>query len=172
VSADRARGRGPDRPRRQLGAGLFDIERELVDERHFTAALPVLADVGNRSKLRQVFEKYRPDVVFHAAAYKHVPLLEANPLEAVRNNVLTTRTLAEVAVEFETSRFVLVSTDKAAQPKNLLGQSKAICEWIVQAYGAREDLATRFVAVRSATSSARPAASSPSSASRSSAAAR
>jgi FlaA1/EpsC-like NDP-sugar epimerase len=127
---------------------LFNIERELVDERGFSASLPVLADVGNRAKLRQVFEKYRPEVVFHAAAYKHVPLLEANPLEAVRNNVLTTRTLAEVAVEFETARFVLVSSDKAAQPKNLLGQSKAICEWIVQAYGAREDVATRFVAVR------------------------
>jgi FlaA1/EpsC-like NDP-sugar epimerase len=127
---------------------LFDIERELVDERSFSAALPVLADVGNRTKLRQVFEKYRPDVVFHAAAYKHVPLLEANPLEAVRNNVLTTKTLADIAVEFETQRFVLVSSDKAAQPKNLLGQSKAICEWIVQAYGARAELPTRFVAVR------------------------
>src|SRR5213076_1730291 len=62
---------------------LFNIERELVDERGFSASLPVLADVGNRAKLRQVFEKYRPEVVFHAAAYKHVPLLEANPLEAV-----------------------------------------------------------------------------------------
>ena len=127
---------------------LFDIERELVGERGFSAALPVLADVGNRTKMRQVFEKYRPDVVFHAAAYKHVPLLEANPLEAVRNNVLATKTLADVAVEFETKRFVLVSTDKAAQPKNLLGQSKAIGEWIVQAYGSRDDVATRFVAVR------------------------
>jgi FlaA1/EpsC-like NDP-sugar epimerase len=127
---------------------LFDIERELVGERGFSAALPVLADVGNRTKLRQIFEKFRPDVVFHAAAYKHVPLLEANPLEAVRNNVLTTKTLVDVAVEFETKRFVLVSTDKAAQPKNLLGQSKAIGEWIVQAYGSRADLPTRFVAVR------------------------
>jgi FlaA1/EpsC-like NDP-sugar epimerase len=127
---------------------LFDIERELLDERGFSAALPVLADVGNRTKLRQVFEKYRPDVVFHAAAYKHVPLLEANPLEAVRNNVLATKTLADVAVEFETQRFVLVSTDKATQPKNLMGQSKAIGEWIVQAYGSRAELPTRFVAVR------------------------
>ncbi|MFL5936200.1 MAG: polysaccharide biosynthesis protein [Gaiellaceae bacterium] len=127
---------------------LFDIERELVGERGYPAALPVLADVGNRTKMRQVFEKFRPDVVFHAAAYKHVPLLEANPLEAVRNNVLATRTLADVAVEFETKRFVLVSTDKAAQPKNLLGQSKSIGEWIVQAYGSRDDVSTRFVAVR------------------------
>src|SRR5438034_5676544 len=127
---------------------LFEIERELVAERGFSAALPVLADVGNRTKVRQVFEKYRPDVVFHSAAYKHVPLLEANPLEAVRNNVLATKTLADVAVEFETQRFVLVSTDKAAQPKNLLGQSKAVGEWIVQAYGSSADVPTRFVAVR------------------------
>jgi FlaA1/EpsC-like NDP-sugar epimerase len=132
----------------QSELALFDIERELVGERSFPAALPVLADVGNATKVRQVFEKYRPDVVFHAAAYKHVPLLEANPLEAVRNNVLATRTLADVAVEFETKRFVLVSSDKAAEPKNLLGQSKAVGEWIVQAYGARDDVVTRFVAVR------------------------
>ena len=79
---------------------LFEIERELVDERGFPAALPVLADVKNRRKMRQVFETYRPDVVFHAAAYKHVPLMEANPVEAVRNNTLATRTLAEVAAEF------------------------------------------------------------------------
>ena len=119
----------------------------------------MLADVGNRTKLRQVFEKFRPEVVFHAAAYKHVPLLEANPLEAVRNNVLTTKTLADVAVEFETSRFVLVSTDKAAQPKNLLGQSKAIGEWIVQAYGSREDVADDGSSpCASATCSARRAA--------------
>ena len=98
--------------------------------------------------MRQVFERYRPEVVFHAAAYKHVPLLEANPLEAVRNNVLATRTLAEVAVEFGVERFVLISTDKAAKPKNLLGQSKAVCEWIVESFGSRDDVATRFVAVR------------------------
>jgi FlaA1/EpsC-like NDP-sugar epimerase len=127
---------------------LFEIERELVDVRGFPAALPVLADVGNPSKIRQVFEKYRPAVVFHAAAYKHVPLLEANPLEAARNNVLATKALADIAVEFETDCFVLVSTDKAANPRNLLGQSKALCEWIIQAYGTRDDIKTRFVAVR------------------------
>jgi FlaA1/EpsC-like NDP-sugar epimerase len=127
---------------------LFEIERELVDVRGFSAALPVLADIGNAVKVRQVFEKYHPSVVFHAAAYKHVPLLEANPLEAVRNNVLATKALAEIAVAFGTERFVLVSTDKAANPRNLLGQSKALCEWIIQAYGTRDDITTRFVAVR------------------------
>jgi FlaA1/EpsC-like NDP-sugar epimerase len=127
---------------------LFEIERELVDDRGYTAAAPVLADVKDRRKLRQVFEKYRPGVVFHAAAYKHVPLLEANPIECVRNNVVATRVVAEVAVEWGAKRFVLVSSDKAARPKNLMGQSKAVCEWIVEAYGQRPDVETRFVAVR------------------------
>jgi FlaA1/EpsC-like NDP-sugar epimerase len=127
---------------------LFEIERELVDEREFTAAIPVLADVKDRKKMRQVFERYRPNVVFHAAAYKHVPLMQANPLAAVANNTLATKIIAEVAAEFDVERFVLISTDKAVAPKTLMGQSKALCEWIVEALGHRTDLATRFVAVR------------------------
>jgi FlaA1/EpsC-like NDP-sugar epimerase len=127
---------------------LYEIERELVDERNFTAAIPVLADCGDRPKMRQVFERYPPDIVFHAAAYKHVPMLEANPLQAVANNVLATRAIAEIAVEFGVERFVLISTDKAANPQNLLGQSKAVCEWIVESFALREDVETRFVAVR------------------------
>jgi FlaA1/EpsC-like NDP-sugar epimerase len=129
-------------------AGLFDIERELVDERGFRATAAVLGDAGNERKMRQVFDKYRPAVVFHAAAYKHVPLMEANPLEAFRNNTLVTRTVADVAVEFEAKRFVLVSTDKAVNPKNMMGQSKALCEWLVEAWGHREETATRFCGVR------------------------
>ena len=113
---------------------LFEIERELVDERDFPAGIPVLADVGDGAKMRQVFERYRPHVVFHAAAYKHVGMLEANPLQAVANNVLGTRALAEVAVEAGVERFVLISTDKAANPKNVMGQSKAVCEWIVESF--------------------------------------
>jgi FlaA1/EpsC-like NDP-sugar epimerase len=127
---------------------LFEIERELVDERGFAASIPVLADCKSRTKMHQIFDRYQPGVVFHAAAYKHVPLMEANPLESVRNNALATRVMAEVAVELGTKRFVLVSTDKAVNPKTVMGQSKALCEWIVEAYGAREDVATRFVAVR------------------------
>jgi FlaA1/EpsC-like NDP-sugar epimerase len=133
----------------ELGeTGLFEIERELVDERGFSAAVPVLADVGNATKMRQVFERYEPSVVFHAAAYKHVPLMEANPLESVRNNALATKVVADAAVEHGAHRFVLVSTDKAVNPKTVMGQSKAVCEWVVEAYGAREDISTRFVAVR------------------------
>jgi FlaA1/EpsC-like NDP-sugar epimerase len=127
---------------------LFEIERELVDERGFAACIPVLADCKSRTKMRQIFDRYRPAVVFHAAAYKHVPLMEANPLESVRNNALGTKIVAEIAVEFGAERFVLISTDKAVNAKTVMGQSKALCEWIVEAYGAREDIATRFVAVR------------------------
>ncbi len=127
---------------------LFEIERELVDERGFRAAAAVLGDVKDKVKMRQVFDKYRPGVVFHAAAYKHVPLMEANPVEAVRNNALATQTISDVAVEFGAKRFVLVSTDKAVNAKTVMGQTKAIAEWIVETHGHRVDVGTRMVAVR------------------------
>jgi FlaA1/EpsC-like NDP-sugar epimerase len=127
---------------------LFEIERELVRDRGFRAAAAVVGDVKDDVKLRQVFDKYRPGVVFHAAAYKHVALMEANPVEAVRNNTLGTRVCADVAAEFGAKRFVLVSTDKAANPKTVMGQSKALAEWIVETWGHRADVGTRFVAVR------------------------
>jgi FlaA1/EpsC-like NDP-sugar epimerase len=127
---------------------LFEIERELVRDRGFLAAAAVVGDVKDAVKLRQVFDKYRPGVVFHAAAYKHVAMMEANPLEAVRNNTLGTRVVADVAVEYGAKRFVLVSTDKAANPKTVMGQSKALAEWIVETWGHRADVTTRFVAVR------------------------
>jgi FlaA1/EpsC-like NDP-sugar epimerase len=129
-------------------SALFDIERELVDERQFAAGVPVLADVRDRNRMRQVFERYRPDVVFHAAAYKHVPLMEANPLVSVHNNVLGTRIVADAAIEFGTERFVLISTDKALNPHSVYGQTKTLCEWIVGSHGERDDVPTKFVAVR------------------------
>src|SRR3954447_20110668 len=132
----------------QAETPMFEIERELVSERGFSAAIPVLADVGNRTKMRQVFERYTPGVVFHAAAYKHVALAEANPVEFVRNNVLGTKIMADVSAEFGARRFVLVSTDKALNPKSVYGQCKTLCEWVIEAFGHREDISTRFVAVR------------------------
>jgi FlaA1/EpsC-like NDP-sugar epimerase len=127
---------------------LVEIARELEHDRHFGAAVPVLADVKQRAKMQQIFARYQPGVVFHAAAYKHVPLMEANALEAVRNNVLATSVVAEVASEARVKRFVLVSTDKAVNPKNVLGQTKAVCEWVVQAAAARERNGTHFISVR------------------------
>jgi FlaA1/EpsC-like NDP-sugar epimerase len=128
---------------------LFEIERELVYERDFTAAIPKLVDVKNREALRrEVFERYQPTIVFHAAAYKHVPLMETHPLESVRNNVVATKIVAELAAQFDVERFVLISTDKAVNPKTVMGQSKALCEWIIESLGHRRDVKTRFVAVR------------------------
>jgi len=127
---------------------LIEIARELVQERRFSAVARVLADVKNPTKMRQVFERYRPSVVFHAAAYKHVPLMEANPIEAVRNNVLATKVMADVAAEFEARTFVLVSTDKAVNPTNVLGQTKLLCEWIMHSSALDDAIPTRFLAVR------------------------
>jgi FlaA1/EpsC-like NDP-sugar epimerase len=127
---------------------LVEIERELEHERRYGAAVPVLADVKHKAKMRQIFERYRPAVVFHAAAYKHVPLMEQNALEAVRNNVVATSVVADVASEYRVKRFVLVSTDKAVNPKNVLGQTKAVSEWIVQAAAAHEQNGTQFICVR------------------------
>jgi FlaA1/EpsC-like NDP-sugar epimerase len=132
----------------QAESALFEIERELVDERRFSACIPVLADVRDRRRLHEVFERYRPDVVFHAAAYKHVPLMEANPLVSVANNVLGTRKVADAAIAHGVERFVLVSTDKALNPHSVYGQTKTLCEWIVGSHGERDDVPTKFVAVR------------------------
>jgi FlaA1/EpsC-like NDP-sugar epimerase len=129
-------------------SALFEIERELRDEREYPGATAALADCGDRVKMRSLFEHHQPDVVFHAAAYKHVAMLETNPVQAVANNVLGTRNLVETAIEAHVDRFVLVSTDKAATPKSVMGRSKAVCEWIVESYALRGDVDTRFVAVR------------------------
>ncbi len=127
---------------------LVAVERELQRERNYTATVPALADVKDPGKVRRLFERHQPAVVFHAAAYKHVPLMEANPLESVRNNVFGTRVLAELAAEHGVKRFVLVSTDKAVRPKNVLGQTKALCEWIVEAAAALDGNGTKFISVR------------------------
>jgi FlaA1/EpsC-like NDP-sugar epimerase len=127
---------------------LFEIEQELK-ERDFTAAVPQLVDVKDRAVMRrEVFEKYKPTIVFHAAAYKHVAMLETHPLASVRNNVVGTRVCAELSAEFQVERFVMISTDKAVNPKTVMGQSKALCEWVVESLGHRRDVSTRFVAVR------------------------
>ncbi len=127
---------------------LVEIEHELQHERHYRSTVPALADVKDPVKIRRLYERHRPAVVFHAAAYKHVPLMEANPLESVRNNVLGTKVLAELAAEHGVSQFVLVSTDKAVRPKNVLGQTKAVCEWVIETAAMRNGNGTAFIAVR------------------------
>ncbi len=126
---------------------LFRIDREMLEEWHFTRVEAVLADCKEGERMLEVMQRFKPDVVFHAAAYKHVALMEANPLEAVRNNAIATRVTAETAAAAGTERFVLVSTDKAVDPRTVMGASKAMAEWIVEAAGQRH-AATRFISVR------------------------
>jgi FlaA1/EpsC-like NDP-sugar epimerase len=126
---------------------LFQIDREMVEERHFTNVESVLADCREPHRMLEVMQRFKPDVVFHAAAYKHVPLMEANPLEAVRNNAIATRITAETAAASNVERFVLISTDKAVNPKTVMGASKAMAEWIVESAGHNHP-GTRFASVR------------------------
>src|SRR4051794_5354635 len=126
---------------------LFQIDREMVEERHCTNVESVLADCKEPSRMLEVMQRFKPGIVFHAAAYKHVPLMEANPLEAVRNNAIATRITAETAAASEVERFVLISTDKAVNPKTVMGASKAMAEWIVEVAGEKHPH-TRFVSVR------------------------
>jgi FlaA1/EpsC-like NDP-sugar epimerase len=128
---------------------LFAILRELEDERHVPESMlaAVLADCKEEERMREVFAEHRPSVVFHAAAYKHVGLMEANPVEAIRNNAIATQVVAHVAGAGGVRRFVLVSTDKAVAPATVMGASKALAEFALEAATARFPQ-TRYAAVR------------------------
>jgi FlaA1/EpsC-like NDP-sugar epimerase len=126
---------------------LFEIVRELEDDRHVRTAVPVLADCKEEERMREVLSEHRPAVVFHAAAYKHVSMMEMNPVEAVRNNALATRLMARIAGDVGVGTFVLVSTDKAVKPATVMGASKALAEWAVEA-AAKRHPATRYATVR------------------------
>jgi FlaA1/EpsC-like NDP-sugar epimerase len=117
----------------QAENALFEIRRELEHDRHFHRTVAVLADCKDAVRVREVFDEHKPSVVFHAAAYKHVPLMEENPVEAVRNNAVATRIVAAAAGDMGVTRFVLVSTDKAVAPATVMGASKALAEWAVEA---------------------------------------
>ena len=134
-----------------LGHGensIYQLNMELVGKysQHFTIT-PVIADVQDRKRIFEVMDKYKPDVVYHAAAHKHVPLMEINPREAVKNNILGTRNVAEAASHARVKSFVMVSTDKAVNPPNIMGATKRLCEMIVQDMATRSEY-TKFVAVR------------------------
>jgi FlaA1/EpsC-like NDP-sugar epimerase len=126
---------------------LFQIRRELVEDRHVLNTVAVLADCKEGERMREVFAEHRPSIVFHAAAYKHVHLMEENPVEAVRNNSLATRVMCQVAGEAGCLAFALISTDKAVSPATVMGASKALAEWAVEAADQRYP-DTAFCAVR------------------------
>lgn len=124
----------------------YDLQMELNAAYGREKIDVVIASVRDKERLRKVFEKYRPYIVFHAAAHKHVPLMESNPSEAIKNNVFGTLNTVQCADEYGAKRFVLISTDKAVNPTNIMGATKRVCEMIVQC--AQANSKTEFVAVR------------------------
>ncbi|MCG7333052.1 polysaccharide biosynthesis protein [Salinicoccus roseus] len=118
-----------------LGHGensIYNILEEVSTSNNVIEFLPVIADVQDRKRMFDVFEKYKPNIIYHAAAHKHVPLMEENPEEAVKNNVLGTKNTAEAACNYGADKFVLISTDKAVNPPNVMGATKRIAEMIIQ----------------------------------------
>jgi len=126
-------------------SNLHNLQLELDGEALLESPEVIIADIRDRARIRQVFQAARPDVVFHAAAHKHLPLLECHPCEGVKSNVLGTQNLVQAALEVSTARFVLISTDKAADPRSILGATKRLAEMIVQAHASGQ---TRVCSVR------------------------
>ncbi len=134
-----------------LGRGensIFHIDAELRRDYPHVEGIPIIADVRDQESLEAVFDRYRPDVVFHAAAHKHVPLMEANPAQAIYNNVGGTRNVVELALEYGTARLVNISTDKAVNPTSIMGASKRVAEEIVVSGSRRAAANQQFVSVR------------------------
>jgi UDP-N-acetylglucosamine 4,6-dehydratase len=127
---------------------LFQIDREMIEERHFTRAESVLADCKEPERMLEVMQRFAPDVVFHAAAYKHVPLLELNEVVGVTNNVIGTRVLADACVDAGVPRLTMISTDKAVRPTNVMGRSKRVAELYIQALARQPETPTQFGIVR------------------------
>ena len=126
--------------------GVYDVQQELIHQYPNLKLTVLIASVRNSNRINKIFETYRPDIVYHAAAHKHVPLMEVSPNEAIKNNVFGTLKTVRAADQYGTERFVLISTDKAVNPTNIMGASKRICEMIIQTYN--KISATEFVAVR------------------------
>ena len=124
---------------------LFTIQMEMQNEHYCRHCVAILGRVQNQALMNDVFKTYEPDVVFHAAAYKHVPMMEKNPWQAVYNNIVGSRVLMEMSIRYHVNRFVLVSTDKAVRPTNVMGASKRMTELIMQC---QQGNGTRFMAVR------------------------
>ncbi len=124
----------------------YDIQQELKRDYPYADVVTLIGSVRNTSRLEWIFDNYRPDIIYHAAAHKHVPLMEDSPNEAVKNNVIGTLNVARMADKYNVKRFVMISTDKAVNPTNIMGATKRICEMIIQYFN--EKSSTEFVAVR------------------------
>jgi len=126
--------------------GVFNVSGLLSDKFPKLKIAPIIADIRDESKIEQIFSEYRPNVIFHAAAYKHVPVMELSPDEAVKNNILGTKIVAEAATKYQAEKFVFISTDKAINPTSVMGATKRVGEMICQALNQKNS--TKFISVR------------------------
>ncbi len=132
----------------QAETPLHNLELELRENGTRINCVSYLADVTNKTRMQKLFEEFEPQYVYHAAAYKHVPMMELCPTEAVRNNVIGVKVMADLAIQHKVERFVMISTDKAVNPTNVMGASKRMAEMYVQALSNQTDLATKFITTR------------------------
>lgn len=126
--------------------GLYELELEFKEFFPGVPGIPVIGNIQDKTRVESVIKTYKPFIIFHAAAYKHVPLMEINPIEAVKNNIFGTKILAEVAQKAKVNNFIFISTDKAVNPRNIMGITKLIGEFITSSFNQRQG--TRFVSVR------------------------
>ncbi|WP_253764317.1 nucleoside-diphosphate sugar epimerase/dehydratase [Flammeovirga sp. SJP92] len=134
----------------QSETGLYDIERHLhpIYDPNQTQLEVIIGDISNKTRIEEVFREFTPDIVYHAAAYKHVPMMEKNPSEAILVNVCGSKNIADAAVKYNTEKFVMVSTDKAVNPTNVMGASKRLAEIYIQSLGKTTQCPTKFVTTR------------------------
>jgi FlaA1/EpsC-like NDP-sugar epimerase len=132
----------------QAETPLHNLELELKENGTRINCVSYLADITNKTRMQKLFEEFEPQYVYHAAAYKHVPMMELCPTEAVRNNVIGVKMIADLSIQFKVERFVMISTDKAVNPTNVMGASKRMAEMYVQALSNQPDLATKFITTR------------------------
>ena len=130
----------------QAESPLYDLELILDEEYHYHNAKIIIGDVRNKKRLDFVFNRYKPDIVYHAAAYKHVPMMEKNPIEAITTNILGTRNLSDLSDKYKVKKFVFVSTDKAVNPTNVMGASKRIAEIYIQSLNQKSS--TQYITTR------------------------
>jgi FlaA1/EpsC-like NDP-sugar epimerase len=132
----------------QAETPLHNLELELKENGTRINCISYLADVTNKTRMQKLFEEFEPQYVYHAAAYKHVPMMELCPTEAVRNNVIGVKIIADLSIQHKVERFVMISTDKAVNPTNVMGASKRMAEMYVQALSNQPDLTTKFITTR------------------------
>ena len=132
----------------QAESALYNMQTEIKDKFNHHNTLCVVGNVTDKFRMRKLFSKYRPDIVFHAAAYKHVPLIEVQPYEAIKCNIGGIKVIADLAVEFGVDKFVMISTDKAVNPTNVMGATKRICEMYIQSLSQIPEMKTKFITTR------------------------